>query len=219
MITKEYISFFKGLEKENNKEWFHANKSSYESHVKAPFIKLLDELINEIQEFDADISVNAKDAIFRINRDVRFSKDKTPYNILMKAGISPGGKKSVLPGYYLGISADTIHVGGGLFNLDNTNLKKVRSYIAAYPEEFNQLISDDQFIKHFEGLKGEQAKRLEPAFKEIQSEVPAIANKQFYAMAELPLKDYVGSEKLKNVIIDHFKIISPLVRFLKSTLQ
>ncbi|MTI38828.1 DUF2461 domain-containing protein [Fulvivirga lutimaris] len=219
MITKEYISFFKGLEKDNNKEWFHANKSTYETHVKAPFIALMDDLINEIQEFDSDISMNAKDSIFRINKDVRFSKDKTPYNTLMKAGVSPGGKRSELPGYYLGISADTIHMGGGLFNLDTTNLKKVRTYIVDNAEEFKKLINDTTFVQHFESLKGDQAKRLDTQFKAVQAEVPDIANKQFYAMTELPLKDYVGSEKLKSVIMDRFKLISPMVRFLKKALQ
>ena len=75
----------------NNKEWFHKNKKSYEG-AKNAFLALLDSLIHELSLLDSNISPVAKDALFRINRDIRFSKDKTPYNTLLKAGFSPGGK-------------------------------------------------------------------------------------------------------------------------------
>ena len=98
-----------------NKEWFHANKKRYENDVKEPFLELLSELLPILHEWDNRILTDEKKAMFRINRDVRFSKDKTPYHTILKAGFSPNGKKSMLPGYYLGISQDSVHVWGRAF--------------------------------------------------------------------------------------------------------
>lgn len=219
MITPQYINFFNALEKNNNREWFHAHKMEYETHVKVPFLQLLDELIARISEFDNDISIKANDTLFRINRDVRFSKDKTPYNIMMKASISPGGKKSILPGYYLGISATTIHIGGGLLHVSPGNLKKIRSTLADEPGRFQKIIDAKKFIQHFECLKGEKAKRLDASLHVVQQKLPAIANKQFYAMTVLPVKEYLNSKKITDAILNRFQSVSPLIYFLNKALK
>ena len=78
-FTKETTEFLLNLRENNKREWFHANKKVYEKHVKNPFKEFISELIFRIQEFDTDMGFEAKDAIFRINRDMRFSKDKSPY--------------------------------------------------------------------------------------------------------------------------------------------
>ena len=219
MITQNYITFFKDLEKNNNKEWFHGHKTAFENDVKKPFLNLLDLLIPELIKLDSTISLNSKEALFRINRDVRFSKDKTPYHTLLKAGFSSNGKKSKLPGFYLGISAEKIHVGGGLFNLKGEDLKKVRSVIADDPGELMEIVNSKSFITTFQELKGEQAKRLDKNFQATLSKTPYIANKQFYAMQELPLTVYLNSDKLLSIIIDSFKEINPLNQFLKKAFK
>ena len=98
MIDQNYVNFFKELENNNNKEWFHQHKKVYETQVKQPFLALLELLIPELLRIDPRISTNTKEAIFRINRDVRFSRNKTPYNTLLKAGFSPLGKEIKLTG-------------------------------------------------------------------------------------------------------------------------
>lgn len=215
MITQNYITFFKDLEKNNNKEWFHGHKTAYENDVKKPFLKLLEKLIPELEKLEPQISLNPKDALFRINKDIRFSNDKTPYHTLLKAGFSPGGKKSKLPGFYLGISAEKIHVGGGLFNLKGTDLKNVRTLITENTDEFIQLVNSKSFISTFQELKGEKAKRLDKNFQSILSKTPYIANKQFYAMREFPLIDYLYFDKMFSTVIDSFKTINPLNQLLK----
>jgi len=219
MITKNYVTFFKGLEKNNNKEWFHANKSTYENEIKKPFLELLESLIPAIKELEAEISLNPKDALFRVNRDIRFSKDKTPYNTMMKAGFAPGGKKSVLPGYYLGIDAEKIHVGGGLFNLKGPELKNVRTLIAESPDEFIKIVDSKSFLNSFGKLKGEQAKRLDKSFEAILKKTSYIANKQFYAMQDIPLTNYLNSDKLPQLILNSFNEISKLNNYLKKAFQ
>ena len=215
MITENYVSFFKSLEKNNNRAWFQGHKKAYKEDVKKPFVDLLNTLIPELIVLEPTISPHPKDALFRINRDIRFSKDKTPYNTLLKAGFSPGGKKTKLPGFYLGISADTIHVGGGLFNVSGADLKGIRSLIAENSDVFIKTVNSEPFIKCFKELKGEQAKRLDKTFQPTLSKTPYIANKQFYAMQELPLNKYLNSNELPSIIMHAFKTINPLNQFLK----
>jgi len=219
MIDKNYISFFQNLALNNNKTWFHANKQDYEKHVKIPFLHLLDLLIPEVEKLEPLIASDPKAALFRINRDIRFSKDKSPYNTLMKAGFAPGGKKSELPGYYLGISAESIHVGGGLFNISTAQLKKIRLLIASNTEEFIEIISNKSFTEVFGGLKGEQAKRLDKDFQQTQSITPHIANKQFYVMQEYRLEEYLNADKLLEIIINSFKEVNTLNNYLKRSFE
>lgn len=215
MITQKYITFFKGLEKNNNLEWFHGHKKEYEKDVKGPFLTLLENLIPEIEKLEPMISSNPKDALFRINRDVRFSKDKTPYNTLLKAGFSPGGKKSKLPGFYLGISAEKVHVGGGLFTINGPDLKSIRTLISENTEEFTQIVNSEAFITTFQDLKGEQARRLDKSLQPILEKTSYIANKQFYAMQELPVTDHLNADKMLTTITRAFEAIHPLNQFLK----
>lgn len=217
MITKAYSTFFQELEKNNNKEWFHNNKKAYEE-AKGSFLSLLESLIPELLKLDPSISPIAKDALFRINRDIRFSNDKTPYHTLLKAGFSPEGKKSELPGFYLGISADKVHVGGGLFNVKGQALKQVRSLIAKNTDLFIKIVDSKSFVTTFGTLKGEQAKRVDKSLLPIMEKTPYIANKQFYAMQELPLDDYVDSDQLPATILKSFKEVAPLNNFLKKAL-
>ena len=215
MITENYSVFFQELEKNNSKEWFHGHKKEYENDVKKPFLKLLEALIPELLKLEPTIPTNPKDALFRINRDIRFTKDKTPYNTLLKAGFSPGGKKSKLPGFYLAISADSIHVGGGLFNLKGTDLKTVRTLISENTDEFKTVVNSKLFVSSFQSLKGEQAKRLDKTFQPVIEKTSYIANKQFYAMQELPLIDFINTDKIFDTILCSFKAINPLNQFLK----
>ncbi|MDW3193389.1 MAG: DUF2461 domain-containing protein [Cytophagales bacterium] len=218
MITKAYSSFFAELELNNTRDWFQANKSRYEKDVKAPFLALLKQIIDKIQAFDQEISTDPKAAVFRINRDIRFSKDKTPYSTLMKAGISPGGKRSELPGYYLGISSATIHIGGGMFGIDKDQLKKIRSSITSEHEVLADILNATDFKDRFGELKGEHAKRLAPDCKAMLEKAPFIANKQFYVMTEIPMADYLNSDVLSSVLMEYYNAVYPLNRYLKGLL-
>lgn len=92
-FTQDYLDFFKELAANNNKDWFHGNKKRYEASVKKPFEEFVQDIINRTSELDDRFAGEAKKAVFRIYRDVRFSKDKTPYKLNCSAIIAPGGKK------------------------------------------------------------------------------------------------------------------------------
>ena len=94
MFEKDFIDFFKELAQNNNKEWFDSNRKRYESSIKKPFKEFISKLISEIQLHDSEVLIEPKDAIFRINRDIRFSKDKTPYKLQTSAIVSAGGRKN-----------------------------------------------------------------------------------------------------------------------------
>ncbi|MCB0846293.1 MAG: DUF2461 domain-containing protein, partial [Bacteroidetes bacterium] len=100
-FTPDYIAFFEELARNNTKEWFDQNRSRYEKSVKKPFYAFVERMIDLISEDDPAVMITPKDAIFRINRDIRFSNDKTPYKTNFSAVVSPGGRKEmVTPGLY-----------------------------------------------------------------------------------------------------------------------
>ena len=214
MITQEHTLFFQELAQNNNKEWFHKNKKRFENKVKEPFLDLLDILLATLTNWDERIPSDAKKALFRINKDVRFSKDKSPYHTLLKAGFSPDGKKSMLPGYYLGIDATSIHVGGGLFTVRPPELALIRDHIAKDPLSLETILNSPEFIQNFGRLKGEKAKRLDKSLLPAAEKTDFIYHKQFYAMAEFPMEPFYESELLEDEILLHFKAIKPLNTYL-----
>ena len=105
-FNQDFIKFFKELESNNNREWFNENKERYIHSVKDPFFSFVEEMIHRISEENDSFNIAPKEAIFRIYRDVRFSKNKLPYKTTASAIISPGGRKDfTTPGYYLELSA------------------------------------------------------------------------------------------------------------------
>ncbi len=222
MITKSYTAFFKELAANNHKDWFQENKKRYEEDVKKPFTALVENLLSELSKKDGRISqIKASQTLFRINRDIRFSKDKTPYNTVMKASISAGGKKSEMPGFYLGIDAESVHLGGGLYNIATPNLKKIRSFLLQHCEEFSAIAESASFKNKLGSIKGEQAKRIDKEFMATAGDCPYLFNKQFYAMANIDINDFL---KLDNnaqtgIILEYFDEIEPVNQFLEKAMS
>ncbi len=124
MIQPSTLKFLKELKKNNHKEWFDANRKKYEE-AKADFTASVQHIIHEFCKTDTTLSsLNAKDCLFRINRDVRFAKDKSPYKTNLAASINAGGKKSTKAGYYIHIEPGQNFVGGGIWQPMPDDLKK-----------------------------------------------------------------------------------------------
>lgn len=218
-LSPDFITFFNELANNNHREWFHANKKTYESAVKEPFRKLVADLIDEVHEDDPDVRIEPKDAIFRINRDIRFSKDKTPYKTNVSAVISPGGRKDkTTPGFYFEVKATGIGIYGGLYMLDKHQLLNVRNHIAGSLEAFDALLNEPAYKKEYGGtLLGDQHKRIPPEFRDIVEEQPLIANKAFYYHSELPAK-HITSEKLLDTLMEKYFIAKPMKEYLTEAL-
>lgn len=218
-FTDDFIEFFKELELNNNREWFKENKSRYEVSVKTPFEYFVQDMIYKIQEDDENLMVTPSEAIFRIYRDIRFSKDKTPYKTHVSAIISSGGRKNYIdPGIYLEISSEKLRFYSGIYQLSKEQLENVRNFISSNLDEFNLLLKEKDFKRYFGTIKGEQNKRLSPFFKKIQIKQPLIANKQFYYFTEISSKKIL-SKNLSNNLMKFYFAAKPMSNFLKDALR
>ncbi|MBV6646090.1 MAG: DUF2461 domain-containing protein [Cyclobacteriaceae bacterium] len=218
MITEEFIAFFQQLEANNHKGWFHANKKTYDAFVKNPFLKLLDALLPELLTMEPRLIPGAKNALMRINRDIRFSKDKTPYHTIIKANLTPEGRKSGLPGYYLGIGAESIHVGGGLYQPTTAQVKAIRRYMITAKQQFLDIYENEPFQQLFGAIAGEKVKRLDANMQDHVADLPFLANKQFYYMARYPVTDYLHTD-LKDFVLKYFLAASDMNRLLENALD
>ncbi len=214
MFSNTFIKFFKDLEANNNKEWFDANKSLYINEIKAPFLELVDEIISELNKELPHFDTNAKQSMFRIYRDVRFSKDKTPYKTHASASMCHEGKKSGHTAYYLMMNHRYLMIGGGKYDLDKENLRKIREEISYNLDEFHDIINRKEFLDLFGSIKGEKNKIIPKEFKEDVEKQPYIANKQFYFMAELS-PQHILKNNLKQTILKHYKAGFELNSFLE----
>jgi len=213
-FTDDYLAFFEELDKNNHKKWFDQNRTRYENVVKLPFRQLVEEMIVRIQSENADILISPAEAIFRINRDIRFSKDKTPYKTHMAAMISAGGKKARhLPGFYFQIGKNGIRVYSGVHDLDKEHLDTIRKAIAENQKTFGKIVSEEDFIKHFPEILGEKQKRIPPEFKSAYEQQPLIANKDFYVLCDLD-RNLITHNNLSDILMDVYFVARPFLTFL-----
>jgi uncharacterized protein (TIGR02453 family) len=188
-FTREYLTFFRGLEKHNDKAWFEAHREQFEREVKAPFTELVDELLGRIRAEGVDLPQTPKDAIFRLHRDTRFAKDKSPYKTQMSAHLSPSGRKSHdAPGFYLAFGAQQVFLGGGAYMVDSAQLLKIRRAIVAEGAELDRLLAERSFKKLYGGLQGDKNKVLPAELKPHLAARPLLANKAFFYGANLDVE-------------------------------
>lgn len=214
-FTQDYLAFFKELAANNNRDWFHANKQRYELSVKEPFQVFIQDMIDRAAKYDKRFEADAKQAIYRIYRDVRFSKDKTPYKLNSSAIITPGGRKEGMgiPGMYLEVGPEHFRFYSGLYQPEKEVLYQVREYIIKHPDELNQLVSDKDFVKRFGELRGEKNKVLPKEFKAAAETQPLIFNKQFYFFAEFA-PETILQENFADLVMDYFEASGPMRKFL-----
>lgn len=218
-FNNDFLDFFEELSKNNNRDWFSENKKRFEVSVKQPFENFIQDMIYRIHEDDEKLMVTPKECIFRIYRDIRFSKDKTPYKTFISAVISNGGRKNVTdPGIYLELSYDRIRFYSGIYQLSKEQLESVRGYIGSNLDEFNKLLKDKSFKRVFGTIRGEQNKRIPKEFSEVFEKQPLIANKQFYYFTEQ------GPEKILNKnlsaqLMKFYFVAKPMNQFLQKALR
>lgn len=214
VLSQKTLDFLKDLGQNNNREWFLANKKRYETEVKKPFEELVGQMIRSFQRFDDRIQLQPKDAIFRINRDIRFSQDKSPYKTHLSAVISPKGRKGKeYPGFYFQLEYGALMMGGGAYFLEKDTLGNLRRFIVRHPDRFRKLATDPDFLKYCGPIQGEKNKILPAELKAAAEKEPLLYNKQFYYMAEMD-----PALVLKRDFIDlattHFKAAQALNAFL-----
>ncbi len=164
------------------------------------------------------MQIEAKDAIFRINRDIRFSKDKTPYKLNNSAIVSKEGRKDKsYPGLYIELNPEHLGIYGGIYRADTKQIQRVRESIANNLTEFSSIINDRDFVDKFGILKGEKHKRIPKKFVEIADKQALIMNKQWYHNAFLT-PEIIISDHLMETIVIYNKTALPLKHFLRNAL-
>ncbi|MGN6566777.1 MAG: DUF2461 domain-containing protein [Flavipsychrobacter sp.] len=219
MVQAATITFLKQLAKNNNKAWFDTHRKEYET-AKTDFENIIGSLLQKMATSidPAFADQKAKDCIFRIYRDVRFSKDKTPYKAHFSAAFSRSGKKDMTAGYYLHLEPGKAFAGGGIWMPENEHLKKIRQEIDYNFEDFKKIINNAAFKKMFNKLEGEQLKKAPVGYTEDNP-----------ALDYLKMKSYIVSHKLDDAQLSDkgfiaqcnkvFSTMKPLVDFINNALD
>ncbi len=214
-----FLQFFVELASNNNTTWFNANRKTYEKEVKEPFTRLVTEMISRIRKYEPDVQIKPADAIMRINNDIRFSKDKTPYKLHICANISPFGKRNLgYPGFFFQLSPENVTIYGGVYMVDNPTLFKIRCFIAAHTPELQAVTGDPAFVKKYGSIQGEKNKRIPPEFLEILKTEPLIANKQFYYGATLPT-DTITRPDIPDVLLEYYLVAKGVNSFFQKAMK
>lgn len=212
------LSFIRDLKKNNNKEWFHANRPKYEE-ARREFTLFIESLISGIASFDADLGpVQVKSTLFRINRDIRFSKDKSPYKTNFGAFILKGGKKSGNAGYYFHLDPEESFIGGGVYHPEAEILKKVRQEIYGNPDEFREIITEKKFLAAFGEMYDDRLKTAPKGFPKDFEHIDLLKYKSYIVSRSLDI-NLLTSEDLLSETISSFRLMYPLVRFINYALE
>lgn len=218
-ISKDTLTFLKNLDKNNNREWFQANKNKFDA-AQDNLIAFTGQLIGEAGKFDDAVAgLDPKTCVFRIYRDVRFSKDKSPYKTNLGAYISPGGRKSMQPGYYFHLQPGHSFIAGGKHMPDGPELLKIRTAIAKNTAEFLKIVEKKSYRDQFGELRGEKLKSAPKGFDPDHKAVEYLKLKEFMAFVELNDDKLLTSPEFPKMLGRIMKEMYPLVAFLRKALR
>ncbi|MFL1895384.1 DUF2461 domain-containing protein [Aquimarina sp. 2-A2] len=211
-VPESIFSFLKDLKKNNDRDWMSENKTRYkdgETHLKR-FYETIKEKLNEKDEIE-------KVKIFRINRDIRFSKDKTPYNIHRSASFSRAGLQR-RGGYYLRIEAGNSRVAGGFFNPNPQDLLRIRKEFALDDSEIREILEQKDFKKAFGGFSTlNQVKTAPKGFSKDHPAIDLIRNKSFVFSHAFTDEEVLAPDFADNIIY-HYELLRPFFDYMSDVL-
>ena len=220
MIQQSTIKFLRGLKRNNNRDWFEKNRKAYED-ARADFEQFIQQVLDAHSKNDPDLSdLKAKQCMFRINRDVRFSKDKSPYKTNFGASMDKGGKKSGLAGYYFHLEPGASFFGGGLWQPMPDVVKKVRQEIDYCFDEFKQIVSSKKFKSIFGGMyTGEdvQLSRVPQGFEKDNPAADYLRFKSWLVTGDVD-DTLLTSKSLVKKTVEGFATMQPFIKFLNRAL-
>lgn len=216
-FPKKTIVFLKNLKKNNNRPWFEKHREEFEHEVKLPMQSMIVALQPHFQRFAPEVEVHPKRSLFRIYRDVRFSKDKSPYKTHVAAHFVPRGKTKGTegPGYYFHVEPGQIFVGVGIYMPQGDQLKNIRKAIAGKSDQFLSIVREPSFKRMFGTLAGEKLQRAPQGFEPDHPMAEWLKLKQFFVFVEWP----EAKCHKKSFVIDVARVCetaAPLARFLDS---
>ena len=218
MDFPDLIAFLSELALNNNKPWFEEHRALYE-RLRGDWLAFVGQIIDGITQFDPSVGiVSPKDSQFRINRDVRFSKDKSPYKTTFSAAICPQGRSSGLPAYYFQVAeTGALMIAGGVYMPEPALLDQIRKHIAEHPERLSAVLADPAFAATFGRIDGERLKRPPQGYDETTPGIEFIKLKSFTTSTE-PEGWLMRSGHLADEIVEAFRAMFPLMRWLREAL-
>lgn len=210
MLTKDAIQFISDLAANNSTEWMHANKKRYESYKK-DYHSFIDSILTEMKRLDDSLEpLEIKNCTFRINRDIRFSKDKSPYKTNIGVWMTTNKSRKNSSGYYIHFEKGNSFIAGGIWCPESNDLKKIRREIAFFYDDLEKIVNETSFKKEFKEITRTNDVVLKSAPKDYESHHPAI---EF-----LKLKSFTCSQKIEDTLFlenDFSKKIAPRLITLK----
>ena len=219
MPTNDILQFLGELKQNNTREWFAENKQKYDKANKS-LLTLVEELIPVVQRIDSSIgALTAKDCVFRIYRDTRFSPDKTPYKTNMGAYFARGGSKSIYAGYYMHLEPGNSMLAGGIWMPEPEALKRIRQEIYYNSAEFKSLLESKSFKDTF-GTLSEEGKLKNPPrdFPADFPDIDLLKNKNFTMFHSLS-DEKVRSEDFPVIFSKVFEAMKPVNDFLNKAFK
>jgi uncharacterized protein (TIGR02453 family) len=214
----EAIGFFRGLARNNRREWFQPRKAVFEESVRQPMRELVTALNRALAGFAPEYATDPEKAIFRIYRDVRFSKDKKPYKEHVAASFPlRGGMAHGHGGFYVAISHKEVAVGGGVYMPEPAALLAIRNHIAERHAELRRILANPKVRRLLGEMQGEQLARVPKGFCADHPAADLLRFKQFVLYVELP-PGIATSPALYQEIVDRFRAMVPFLRFLNAPL-
>lgn len=215
-IDQATFQFLKDLKTNNDREWFQANKPRFEA-AKVNFEAFVDDLLQEIAKFDPSIAHHtAKNCIFRIYRDVRFSKDKSPYKTHFGAHVTAAAKKSEIhsrAGYYLHIGPGESMLAGGAYLPQGDWLKAIRQEIDYNADSFKAVLNNPEFKQYFGEIEGDKLKRAPKGYDPEHPEIELLKHKSFLASHKCSDKEVQGKQFVQHCA-QVFEALHPFDQFL-----
>lgn len=217
-MNAEIIQFLRELQENNNRPWFQENKERFDA-LRKVFVEEVQELIGQISLFDPEVAgLEAKDCLFRIYRDTRFSPDKTPYKTYMSAFIAQGGRKSERGGYYIHLEPGNSILSGGVWCPDAKLLKKLRQDIYDHIDEFVAIIEEPSFKAVFPVLEGDMLKRMPVGFPADFPYDYILKHKDFSVICNKP-DTFFSQPDWMAESVECFRKLLPFNRFLNYTVD
>ena len=218
MIAQSTLAFLEELHKNNNRIWYHANKDRFKDAF-GNFQDLVAMLLHTISGFDdAIVGTEPKDCLFRIYRDIRFSKDKTTYKTWFGASMKPGGRREIGSGYYIHVSPKQVYLSGGIWHPDKDTLSKIRDHIVAWNKKFENVVLNKSFFDTFGGLGGDKLKTAPKGFPKDHPQIQWLRHKDLIVSYEVDPKEAL-SEKFIGMAGSIYEKMLPLNKFISEAVS
>lgn len=210
-VDKSTLSFLKDLSENNNREWFSENKARY-MLAHENMVRFADDLLAEMQKHDFLETMSGKQSLMRIYRDIRFSKDKTPYRDHFGGGFRRATRK-LRGGYYYEIGVEKAIVVGGFFSPNKNDLLRIRKDIDVNYHEWQEILSQETLINTFGSLKGDKLTTAPRGFARDHPAIELLRHKQFYLEKSFTRKEILSNEFVY-IMNEGFKGLRPFFDFM-----